>query len=189
MSNLRVEINKYDLKELERKLDGFEPKLRKKWARQAIRRAQRVHILPQVKRATPSGAAGQRGRSINTAGNRAHGRGQAKTWRGRKSTGKLRRSWKVAAMKRSRTLTGLSTVSYGEDTFYRRFLERGRTHNLFKPMSEWRKVPASRKGPSGDLWRPGRWMWLKVANRRGPRANRSAIRGIWDRIRMYSEKP
>ena len=176
---MRAEINKYDMMQLKRKLDEFEPKLRKKWARQSLRRAQRVHILPQVRRAIPSGASGSRGRSIHTAGNREKGHLQEYAVSGKRSTGKLRRSFKVAATKRSRKTVGANTVSYDQETFYMRWVEKGRTFNKFLPMRLWRKVPDSDK----EFYK-GRHFMKKVGDRRGERATKSAMRGIWDRIRI-----
>jgi hypothetical protein len=176
---IRYKFNKYDLNDLEAQLDSLEKKTKRSIIRKATRHSQRRHILPQVKRVTPSGGKGARGLHINKAGERNNRAFQAYAWTGGRSKGKLRRSWKIQAMKRSQKISGTSVASFAKETFYGKFLELGRTHNLFLPKREWDNVPAYRKGKRGDLWKPGRHMWGRVARRRGKIAMRAAIREMW----------
>ena len=148
--------------------------------RQSTRRAQKTHILPFIRRATPDGS-GKKSygrKSIASAGLRQRGGTNlsAGTYFNRKSTGKLRRDFKVKAMKRSRRITGNSTVNFKKTIFYGRLLEMGRTWNRFLPMRLWSQVPKSMKGKGSVNWRPGRWMWLAASNRREKLATNAAIR-------------
>jgi hypothetical protein len=89
-------------------------------------------------------------------------------------------------MKRSRKISGANTVVYDKaTTFYLKFLEKGRTHNLFMPMRRWRQVSAARKK---SLWIEGRHMFKKTAERRGQVAKNSMIRGIWRRVEAHVAK-
>ncbi len=171
---INFHFNKYDAHALRTQLDTLSKKTRKKYIRQASRYSMRRHILPQVKRRTPSGGKGQRGRHINNAGDRNNQSFSAYAYTGRRSTGKLRRSWKIQALKRSRRTSGVSVASFNKETFYGKFLELGRTFNQFLPMRKWRQVPNDKR-----VKIPGRHMWLRVARRRGHIAQRAAIRELW----------
>jgi len=177
---INYRINKYDLNDLERILEDSPKKLRRKWIRESTRHAQRRHILPQVKRMTPSGGKGAKGLHINKAGERNNRAFQAYAYTGGRSKGNLRRSWKIQALKRSQRISGTAVATYDPKTFYGKFLELGRTHNEFLPMRLWKNFPEERKRKI-----KGRHMWLRVSKRRGPIAQRAAIREIWRRMREY----
>lgn len=179
---IHAQINNWDLLHLKKDLDKLEKKTFKKIYRESTRRSQKIHILPFIRRATPDGS-GKKSygrKSLASAGLRQAGgtRGSAGTYFGRKSTGKLRRDFKIRAMKRSRRITGTSTVNFQKTIFYGRLLEMGRTWNRFLPMREWKKVPDSQKGKGSVNWREGRWMWLATANRRKVLANNAVVRYI-----------
>jgi len=182
---LAFKVPKADMDGLKHALRDLDDKLKKKIIRQAARQSQRVHILPFIRRATPDGSGRKsRGRSLYTAGlrNNAFSAGAY----GGRSTGRARRSWKVGSMKRSRRISGANTVVYDKaTTFYLKFLEKGRTFNMFLPMRKWQRVSAARKK---DLWIEGRHVFKKTAERRGQIAKNSMIRGIWQRIEKHVAK-
>jgi len=180
-------IPEADLQQFKRDLDKLDKKTWRSYYRKATRRSQKTHILPFLRKATPDGS-GKKGygrKSMAQSGLRQAGgtRLSAGTYMSRRSTGRLRRDFKVKAMKRSRTLTGNSSVNFQKSVWYGKLLEKGRTWNLFKKMSEWRKVPSSRKGPNGDLWKPGRFMWLNATNRRRVIAERAVVRYVSEWIK------
>jgi len=181
-----------DVKSLEKTLKTFDHKTRNKWIKEATRHSHRRHILPFVRKATPDGSGMKaRGRSIYGAGLRRAGGDNlsAGTYRGRKSTGKLRRSWKISNFhKRSKFIAGSSVARWSDETFYAKFLETGRTHNLFLPMREWKKVPENLKGLGSRLWVEGKHIWKGVADRRGPIATNAVVRRLWWHIRKYSNQ-
>jgi hypothetical protein len=185
-------IPQADVKSLEKTLNMFDHKIKNKWIKEATRHSHRVHILPFVRKATPDGSGMKsRGRSIYRAGLRNAGgtKLSAGTYRARKSTGKLRRSWKIQNLnKRSKYVAGSSVARWSDETFYAKFIETGRTHNLFLPMRKWKKVPESWKGKGKRLWRDGHHIWKAVADRRGPIATNAAVRRLWWHIRQYSSQ-
>ncbi len=165
-----------DVARFKRDMDKLRTKTFKSYYRKATRQSQKVHMLPFIRRNTPDGSGRKSyGKRIASAGLRQQGGTSlsAGTYFNRKSTGKLRRDFKVKAMKRSRKITGNSTVNFQKTIFYGRLLEMGRTWNLFLPQREWNLVPAGRKK---RLWQEGRWMWLNTAKRRGRVAERAVIR-------------
>jgi hypothetical protein len=168
----------------------FDHKIKNKWIKEATRHSHRRHILPAVRRATPDGSGLKgRGKSIYQAGLRSAGgeKMSAGTYRGRKSSGKLRRSWKISNFhKRSKFMAGSSVARWSDETFYAKFLETGRTHNLFLPMRKWKLVPNSLKGKGNALWRDGGHMWKGVADRRGPIATNAVVRRLWWHIRQHA---
>ena len=178
---IKYHYNKYDVDQLEQQLNMLAKGKMRKIIRESTRHSQRRHILPQVKRMTPSGGKGARGLHINKAGERNNRAFQAGAFTGT-STGKLRRSWKIQAMKRSKKISGTGVASFNRETFYGKFLELGRTHNLFLPMRKWKLIPESWKGKGNRLWKPGMHMWSKVAKRRGSTAQRAAMREMWRRM-------
>lgn len=188
-ATIRATIPQADVTGLRKQLMDLEVKVRKKFIREATREAHKVHILPQVRRATPDGSGKRSGgnKTMFAAGLRQRGGTNlsAGTYQLRKSSGRLRRDFRVSSMRRSSRITGTSVVNYKKTIHYGKFLEQGRTHNLFLKMSEWRKVPSSRKGKTGDLWRPGRHMWKRVAEQRSNIARNSAIRRLWNKIEKY----
>ena len=173
-----------DLRRLKHDLNRLDKKTWKAHYRKATRRAQRIHIIPFIRKATPDGS-GKRAygrKSMLQSGLRQMGgdRLSSGTFKARKSTGALRRDFKVKAMKRSRKITGNSTVNFKKTIFYGRLLEMGRTFNLFMKMERWRMVsPAQKK----KLWQPGRWMWLNAAKRREPLAERATLRYLDEAIK------
>lgn len=180
---IKYEFNKYDYDQLQQQLTMLEKKTRNKFVRKATRHSQRRHLLPQIKRQTPSGGKGAKGLHLNKAGERNNRAFQAYAFSGSRSKGVLRRSWKIQALKRSRRIAGTSVASFDPDAFYGKFLEYGRTHNLFLPMRKWKQIPANRKGKQGDLWKPGKHIFLRVAKRRQNIVERAAIREIWRLMR------
>jgi len=165
-----------DVARFKRDMDKLRTKTFKSYYRKATRQSQKVHILPFIRRNTPDGSGRKsHGKRIASAGLRQQGGTSlsAGTYFNRKSTGKLRRDFKVKAMKRSRKITGNSTVNFQKTIFYGRLLEMGRTWNLFKKQREWDKVDPARKK---ELWQEGRWMWLNTAKRRGRVAERAVVR-------------
>ena len=182
---LAYKVPKADMKGLKDALRDLDNVIKKRIIRQAARQSQRVHILPFIRRATPDGSGRKsRGRSLYTAGlrNNAFSAGAY----GGRSTGRARRSWKVGSMKRSRRISGANTVVYDKSTtFYLKFLEKGRTFNMFMPMHRWRQVSATRKK---SLWIEGRHMFHRTATRRGQIAKNAMIRGIWRRIESHVAK-
>lgn len=191
VKTIRATIPQADVRGLRKNLMDLEKATRNKYIREATRAAHKTHILPQVRRATPDGSGKRsRGRSLNVSGLSKRGGTNlsAGSYMMRKSTGRLRRDFRVAAMKRSRRITGTSVVNYKKTIWYGKFLEQGRTHNLFLPMREWKKIPDSRKGKSGDLWKKGRHMWLRVAQQRSGIARNSAIRKLWYKIEKHTSR-
>ncbi len=173
---IQATIPPADVSRLKRDMDKLRTKTFKRYYRKATRQSQKVHILPFIRRNTPDGSGRKsHGKRISSAGLRQRGGNNlsAGTYFNRKSTGKLRRDFKVKAMKRSRKITGNSTVNFQKTIFYGRLLEMGRTWNLFKPQREWDKVDPARKK---QLWQEGRWMWLNTAKRRGRVAERAVVR-------------
>jgi len=180
---IKYEYNKYDYDQLETQLMMLEKKTRNKFIRKATRHSQRRHLLPQIKRMTPSGGKGARGLHINKAGERNNRALQAYAYTGGRSKGLLRRSWKIQALKRSRRIAGTSVASFNPDAFYGKFVEFGRTHNLFLPMRKWKLIPQSWKGKGNRLWYKGQHVFLRVAKRRKDIVERAAIREVWRLMR------
>jgi len=173
-------IPEKDVTGLKVALQDFDEKLQRKWIVESTRHAHRRHILPQVRRITPDGSGEKsRGRSIYRAGLRTAGghRMSAGAYRGRKSTGKLRRSWKISNFKkRKKGFNGSSVARWTKETFYAKFIETGRTHNKFLPMRKWKMVPEAEKRRE---WRAGKHIWKGVADRRGPIATNAVVRRLW----------
>jgi HK97 gp10 family phage protein len=95
-------------------------------------------------------------------------------------TGKLRRSVKVRAVKRSRksvgVLVGYNDKAYAGDTFYGSFLEWG--------WRQGKRPSRAIRGKAGDTRKeiPGRRMLGKVAEAKGPALLDSVIKQIAQRI-------
>ena len=195
-SEERIRINgtirRDDLSKLRRELLYIEPKTWRSYYRKATRMSQKTHVIPFIRRATPDGS-GKKAygrKSIASAGLRQRGgtRLSAGTYKSRKSTGALRRDFKVKAMKRSRKITGNSTVNFKKTIFYGKLLEMGRTWNRFMKKREWDKVPANQKGPGSRNWIPGRQMWNTVSRRRKVIAEKATIREIWRRLKRDDDR-
>ncbi len=100
-------VDKADLNKIQNALEKLPKRARSKVIRQSLRRAAKAHLLPRVKATTPRG-----------------------------ETGKLKKTVKVRAMKRSRKAIGIHVAWYGEKTlgpkFYAGFVEHGHRAGKYK---------------------------------------------------------
>ena len=180
-----VKIDKSEMEEITKTLLALDKRMRKDILRKASRRAVNAHLLPQVRRVTPAGGMSRRGRKpfysagMRYTGERFHNLGKSSRSRiirdemgqdtGEKediarSTGRLRQSLKVKAIRRSPTGVGhlvQSKFKNAGKAYYGAFLELG-----------WKAAYTGRKIP-------GEWRWKRVADRRGGIAKKAFIRNIW----------
>ena len=91
-------------------------------------------------------------------------------------------------MKRSRKITGNSTVNFSKTIFYGKLLEMGRTWNRFMKKRDWDRVPKSQKGKGSINWIEPRWMWHTVARRRKVIAENAVIREINRRLKADDDR-
>ena len=172
MIQVKFNIPPHEMAALRKKLASLERNISRKFIRQATRQSMKAHMLPQMRRNTPAGGKRNRGKAafrnagLKYVGERFHDAGST----GR-STGKLRRSLKVRAIRRSRKGVGTKIQSKfpnSGEAFYGAFLELG-----------WKHYQTGRKIK-------GQWRWNKVAVRIGNIAKNSLIRGLWARIDAYA---
>jgi hypothetical protein len=191
MFQVTFEITRAEREELAKTLSQFETVVAKKLIRESTRQSIKAHLLPQVRRVTPAGGMTSRGRApfrsagMRYVGERNHNLGKSGRYRvvrdkqgmdtGEReyvwrSTGRLRKSLKVRAIKRSPTSVGSlvqSKFTNVGDTYYGSFLELG-----------WKHYRSQKKIP-------GEWRWHRVAMRRAGIAKNSLIRNLWARIDGY----
>lgn len=175
-----IEIKQSELADITKTLLLLDKNLRRKIIRQSSRHAVKAHLLPQVRRVTPAGGMTSRGRApfrasgMRYAGQRFHNVGKSQDTLGNpRSTGRLRRSLKVKAIRRSSTGVGTQVQSKFKNAgkaYYGAFLELG-----------WRTFHTGRRIP-------GEWRWKRVADRRGDLAKRSFIRNMWARVEAFLRK-
>jgi len=175
-----VKIDKSEMEEITKTLLALDKRMRKDILRKASRRAVNAHLLPQVRRVTPAGGMSRRGRKpfysagMRYTGERFHNIGKSQKKKKNqdtgevesvaRSTGRLRKSLKAKAIRRSTTSVGhlvQSKFKNAGKAYYGAFLELG-----------WKAAHTGRKIP-------GEWRWKRVADRRGGIAKKAFIRNIW----------
>jgi len=183
---VEIEIKKEEMVDLTKTLIALDKTLARKIIRQSSRQAVKAHLLPQVRRVTPAGGMSRRGRKpfyssgMRYTGERFHNIGKSQKKKKNqdtgeiesvpRSTGRLRKSLKVKAIRRSPTGVGHLVQSKFKNAgraYYGAFLELG-----------WKAAHTGRKIP-------GEWRWKRVADRRGDIAKRSFIRNMWARVESH----